>query len=141
MELANKFSAAVFFANNQEFQVGTKEEQEIATACKVLIQNAIVLWNYLYLSQRLSSTADPNDRQDMLEAITGGSIIAWAHVNLIFLHLPLIKKVVVETLGIMYISVFYRIYCHSVTTTFFLNPSNRRSWYDHPNNYLQMQAK
>ena len=59
-----------------------KEEQEIATACKVLIQNAIVLWNYLYLSQRLSTTADPNDRQDMLEAITGGSIIAWAHVNM-----------------------------------------------------------
>jgi len=82
VELANKFSAAVFFANNQEFQVGTKEEQEIATACKVLIQNAIVLWNYLYLSQRLSSTADPNDRRDMLEAITGGSIIAWAHVNM-----------------------------------------------------------
>tara|TARA_A100001391_G_scaffold85517_1_gene55942 strand:+ start:4830 stop:7877 length:3048 start_codon:yes stop_codon:yes gene_type:complete len=82
VELANQFSKAVFFANNQEFQVGTKEEQEIATACKVLIQNAIVLWNYLYLSQRLSSTADPNDRQDMLEAITGGSIIAWAHVNM-----------------------------------------------------------
>ena len=82
VELANNFSAAVFFANNQEFQVGTKEEQEIATACKVLIQNAIVLWNYLYLSQRLSTTHDPNDRQDMLEAITGGSIIAWAHVNM-----------------------------------------------------------
>ncbi len=82
VELANKFSKAVFFANNQEFQVGTKEEQEIATACKVLIQNAIVLWNYLYLSQRLSKTADPDDRQDMLEAITGGSIIAWAHVNM-----------------------------------------------------------
>ena len=82
VELANKFSAAVFFANNQEFQVGTKEEQEIATACKVLIQNAIVLWNYLYLSQRLSSTADPDDRQEMLESITGGSIIAWAHVNM-----------------------------------------------------------
>ena len=82
VELANRFSAAVFFANNQEFQVGTKEEQEIATACKVLMQNAIVLWNYLYLSQRLSSTADPDDRQDMLEAITSGSIIAWAHVNM-----------------------------------------------------------
>ncbi|MEH6517336.1 MAG: Tn3 family transposase [Halioglobus sp.] len=82
VELANKFSAAVFYANNQEFQVGTNEEQEIATACKVLIQNATVLWNYLYLSQRLSTTADANDRQDMLEAITARSIIAWAHVNM-----------------------------------------------------------
>ncbi len=82
VELANQFSKAVFFANSQEFQVGTKEEQEVATACKVLIQNAIVLWNYLYLSHRLSTTADPDDRRDMLEAITGGSIIAWAHVNM-----------------------------------------------------------
>ncbi len=40
--ILNQFSKAVFFANSQEFQVGTKEEQEIATACKVLIQNAIV---------------------------------------------------------------------------------------------------
>ncbi len=82
VELANKFSKAVFFANNQEFQDGTKEEQEIATACKVLIQNAIVLWNYLYLSQRLSNTVDPSERENMVASITGGSIIAWRHVNL-----------------------------------------------------------
>lgn len=43
VELSNKFSKAVFFANNQEFREGTKEEQEIVTACKVLIQNIIVL--------------------------------------------------------------------------------------------------
>ena len=48
VELSNKFSKAVFFANSGEFKCGTKEEQEIAAACKVLIQNAIVLWNYLY---------------------------------------------------------------------------------------------
>jgi TnpA family transposase len=82
VELANKFSKAVFFANNQEFQDGTKEEQEIATACKVLIQNAIILWNYLYLSQRLSSTADLIERDDMVAAITGGSVTVWRHVNL-----------------------------------------------------------
>ncbi len=82
VELANKFSKAVFFANNQEFQDGTKEEQEIATACKVLIQNAIVLWNYLHLSQRLSNIADPSEREDMVASITGGSILAWRHVNL-----------------------------------------------------------
>jgi TnpA family transposase len=82
VELANRFSKAVFFANNQEFQEGTKEEQEIATACKVLIQNAIMLWNYLYLSQKLSDTADDEEREEMLKAITSGSIIAWRHVNL-----------------------------------------------------------
>ncbi len=82
VELANRFSKAVFFANNQEFQDGTKEEQEIATACKVLIQNAIVLWNYLYLSQLLARTVDPEQRNDMIEAIVDGSILTWRHVNL-----------------------------------------------------------
>ena len=36
IELANRFSKAVFYANNQEFQLGTKEEQEVATACTLL---------------------------------------------------------------------------------------------------------
>ena len=82
VELANRFSKAVFFANNQEFQDGTKEEQEIATACQVLIQNAIVLWNYLYLSQLLTHTVHSDQRNDMLETIVGGSILTWRHVNL-----------------------------------------------------------
>lgn len=82
VELANKFSKAVSFAKNQEFQVGAKEKQKMATAGKVPIQNAIVPKIYLYLSQRLSSTVDPDDRHNMFEAITGDSIIAWAHVNM-----------------------------------------------------------
>lgn len=55
VELSNKFSKAVFFANNQEFKCGTKEEQEISAACKVLIQNIIVLWNYLVAGAKLVS--------------------------------------------------------------------------------------
>lgn len=83
VELANRFSKAVFFANNQEFQDGTRDEQEIATACKVLIQNAIVLWwNTLYLLQWLSSTSNAEEQSEMLNAITGGSLLTWQHVNL-----------------------------------------------------------
>ena len=82
MELANRFSKAVFFASNQEFQDGSREEQEIATACKVLIQNAIVLWNTLYLSQRLSNTSGVEEQHVMLNAITSGSLLTWQHVNL-----------------------------------------------------------
>jgi len=82
VELANRFSKAVFFANNQEFQHGSREEQEISTACKVLIQNAIVLWNTLYLSQQLSNTGNAEERDEMLNAITGGSLLSWQHVNL-----------------------------------------------------------
>jgi TnpA family transposase len=82
IELANKFSKAVFFANNQEFQNGNREEQEISTACKVLIQNAIVLWNTLFLSQQLSNTSNAEERDAMLKAITSGSLLTWLHVNL-----------------------------------------------------------
>ncbi|RLA49622.1 MAG: hypothetical protein DRQ97_00365 [Gammaproteobacteria bacterium] len=82
VELANKFSKAVFFANNQEFQNGSREEQEISTACKVLIQNGIVLWNTLFLSHQLSNTSNNEDRDAMLKAITSGSLLSWQHVNL-----------------------------------------------------------
>lgn len=82
VELANRFSKAVFFANNHEFQDGTRDEQEIATACKVLIQNAIVLWNTLYLSERLSSVSNAEEQREMLNAITGGSLLTWQHVNM-----------------------------------------------------------
>ena len=43
IELMNRFSKAVFFGNNQEFQVATKEEQEKIILCRRLIQNSIVL--------------------------------------------------------------------------------------------------
>jgi TnpA family transposase len=82
VELSNKFSKAVFFANNQEFKHGTKEEQEIITACKVLIQNAIVLWNYLSLSQLIINSANVEERVHMLASIRKGSIITWQHINL-----------------------------------------------------------
>lgn len=82
IELANRFSKAVFFANNQEFQDGSLEEQEIATACKVLIQNAIVLWNTLFLSQKLSDASNTEEQNEMLSAIISGSLLTWQHVNM-----------------------------------------------------------
>lgn len=82
IELANKFSKAVFFANNQEFKNGTQEEQEITTACKTLIQNAIVLWNYLYLSQILVKQKDLQERTTLLDIIKNGSMLTWRHVNM-----------------------------------------------------------
>lgn len=82
MELANRFSKVVFFANNQEFQDDSREEREITTACNVLIQNAIVLWNTLYLAQRLSGISNEDDQREMLMTITSGSLLTWQHVNL-----------------------------------------------------------
>ncbi|MCD8543216.1 MAG: transposase, partial [Gammaproteobacteria bacterium] len=82
VELSNKFSNAVFFANDGEFKQATIEEQEIATACKTFIQNAIVLWNYLYLSQLLANCVDDNERNEIVSMIKNGSILTWRHINL-----------------------------------------------------------
>ncbi|MBM3611009.1 MAG: Tn3 family transposase [Alphaproteobacteria bacterium] len=81
VEQANRFSRAVFFANNQEFKYATKEEQEIATACKTLIQNAIVLWNYLYISQLLINCKTEAERKEMIEHLKKSSIVVWQHIN------------------------------------------------------------
>lgn len=82
VESSNKFSRAVFFANGGEFKNGVKEEQEIMVACKTLIQNAIVLWNYLYLSQLLANNSDIEERKNMLAAMLRGSVVAWHHINM-----------------------------------------------------------
>ncbi|WP_407927378.1 Tn3 family transposase [Legionella saoudiensis] len=39
-------------------QYSSKEEQEMVVGCQRLIQNAIVLWNELYLSQKLALLED-----------------------------------------------------------------------------------
>jgi hypothetical protein len=63
-------------------RVATKEEQEVTVACKVIIQNAIVLWNYLYLSQILVNTDNPQEKMRVLDTIRQGSLISWGHVNM-----------------------------------------------------------
>ena len=81
IELSNKLSKAIFFGNNQTFKLATAEEQLISTACMRLIQNAIVLWNYLYLSQLLVNQSDEKQRKIMSDAIQHGSMMTWQHIN------------------------------------------------------------
>ncbi len=82
IELSNKFSKAIFYANNGEFKQADPDEQNIVVSCKVLIQNSIVLWNYLYLSQLLINCADKNERAEMISLIKEGSVLTWSHINL-----------------------------------------------------------
>jgi hypothetical protein len=82
VELANKFSHAVFFANNHEFSQEDKVDQEIAISCKRLIQNAMILWNYLFLSKLLAECKVPADKDNIISIIINGSILTWSHYNL-----------------------------------------------------------
>ena len=82
IELSNKFGRAVFYDNSGEFKQASQEEQQMITGCTVLIQNAIVLWNYLYLSQLIADCEDDEERMEIIDMVRHGSIMHWSHVNL-----------------------------------------------------------
>jgi TnpA family transposase len=82
VEGSNKFSKAVSFGHSHEFIQGEKEDQEIAEACRRLIKNAIVCWNYLYLSRLLAEEKNGERRAALLGAVRNGSAATWAHFNL-----------------------------------------------------------
>jgi len=81
VEASNKFSKAVFFGNNAEFQVSTAEEQNIANNSKRLIQNSIILWNYLYMSKKIQQAKSSKEKDEIIQAIKNSSIIHWSHIN------------------------------------------------------------
>ena len=81
-ENANRFADAICFGRNQEFLHAEKLEHEMAAGCNRLIRNAIICWNYLYLSQRLAEEPDVERRQALLTAFQNGSIVHWHHLNL-----------------------------------------------------------
>ena len=69
--------------NPRKFLQAEKEEQEIAEACKRLIKNCIICWNYLYLSQKLEEMEDAAARRAFLDAVAHGSAISWQHINML----------------------------------------------------------
>jgi TnpA family transposase len=81
VESSNKFSKAVFFGNNSEFQVATVEEQNIANNSKRLIQNAVILWNYMYITKKLQQARNKTEKDEILKALKNSSIIHWSHIN------------------------------------------------------------
>ena len=55
----------------------------MAEACKRLIKNCIIGWNYLYLSQKLEEIKDAASRAAFVDAVAHGSAVAWGHINLL----------------------------------------------------------
>ncbi len=79
-ELANKFSGAISFAD-QNILEAHSEEQEISVMCRTIIQNIIILWNYIELT-KIIMRSDDDERALLLENILSASILTWRHVNL-----------------------------------------------------------
>ena len=82
-ESSHRFSRDISIGQAKQMVQAEKEEQEVAEACKRLIKNAIVCWNYLYLSQKVSEAKEPKKRQAMLKSIAAGSVVSWRHINLL----------------------------------------------------------
>jgi TnpA family transposase len=83
IEHVHRFTRAVSVGNPREFLEAEKEDQELAEACKRLIKNCIICWNYLYLSQKLEDIKDTSSREALLEALAHGSAVSWRHINLL----------------------------------------------------------
>jgi len=81
-EHAHRFTRAVSVGNPREFLQAEKEDQELAEACKRLIKNCIICWNYLHLSQKLEEIEDAASREAFLDAVAG-SATSWQHLNLL----------------------------------------------------------
>jgi TnpA family transposase len=82
VENSNKFSKAISFGHNPAFVQSEKEDQDIAESCRRLIKNAIVCWNYLYLTRELANEKNEERKAQLLDAIRNGSVVTWAHFNL-----------------------------------------------------------
>lgn len=83
VEHVHRFARAVSVGNPREFLQAEKEDQDMAEACKRLIKNGIICWNYLYLAQKLAEIDDLAQRAEFLKALTHGSAAAWGHINLL----------------------------------------------------------
>jgi hypothetical protein len=81
IEHSQRFAKAIAFGNNQEFSEGDKQMQDIITNCRRLIENMVICWNYLYLTQSLTELKNENEKQELLESFKNSSIITWQHIN------------------------------------------------------------
>ena len=82
VEHGNKFSSAVTLGNNQAFGWQTQREREIAVGCRLVIMNAINLYNLLYLSEKLRQCPGESEREELLKTILKSSTHTWHHINL-----------------------------------------------------------
>ncbi|MCB2410671.1 transposase [Hymenobacter lucidus] len=76
----HQFTRAVFNSQNGQFRFVGKEEQQVADACKRLVQDVIVCWNCYYLNQQLCKLHLPSGW--LADAIARMSPVSWQHIDL-----------------------------------------------------------
>lgn len=82
VELGQKLSDAVFFARKGKLFVGSPREMLKVVSCTALIKNAIVLWNYLFLSNHIHNLKTKTEKMEVIDSIRKGSVISWLHISM-----------------------------------------------------------
>ena len=82
VEGSHKLAKAISLGNDHAFLQGEKEEQEIAEGCRRLIKNALMCWNYLYLTKEINAETDDERKGELIEVIRNDSVMRWSHFNL-----------------------------------------------------------
>lgn len=80
-EKANSFFKAVFWARGHRLRINRPGDEERYLLSAQLIQNAIVLWNYYYVSDLLMRMPGEDERQALVEQIQKGQMLAWRHIS------------------------------------------------------------
>jgi len=86
VESAQKFSRGVMASGKYEFSSNIREEQLLIEGAKRLIQNAVLCWNYFYVSQMLRKEKCQYEASKIKKIIKNGSPITWRHVNFIGIY-------------------------------------------------------
>jgi len=77
-ESGNKLSRALAIGRSDYYQV-LQDEQQTVESCKRVIKNAIVCWNYMYLTQKLSNTKSTAEKLAIIQKIKSSSPVSWKH--------------------------------------------------------------
>jgi hypothetical protein len=72
----------LFGDNNHVFMQETRVGQLIAEGNKRLIENAIICFNYLDVSQQVATTPEGPQRDALLKQIKRSSMAAWGHIHM-----------------------------------------------------------
>lgn len=78
-ESGNKLDRALAIGHSG-LDYATREEQEDVENCKRVIKNAIVCWNYMYLTQKMIDAKSDTERRALLEKIKTSSTVSWEHI-------------------------------------------------------------
>lgn len=69
-------------ASADKENMGLTSWKEIAVGCKRFLQNSIILWNYLQLSESLIHCENDEEREANINIIKNGTVMVWQHINM-----------------------------------------------------------